>query len=127
MLLTSLYLHSTILLGHIFKNCPVPGWRLGWIVAPDAIYGKADYCKTSFRFHSNNFVQYFVVHDYLMNNEIEDSYTNSFVEVYGRQCRAMVEIDGGYLPTRWVYLYPSRGGCFWWETLPGKISSMEFI
>jgi 2-aminoadipate transaminase len=119
----SLLPEHTILLG-TFSKTAVPGFRLGWIVAPDAIMEKLIVTKQASDLHTNNFIQR-LLYDYLMHNDIEQ-HIRLICDVYGRQCNAMLCAMEQYFPAGIEYTCPD-GGMFLWVTLPEHLSSMKLF
>jgi 2-aminoadipate transaminase len=98
--------------------------RLGWIVAPNAIMDKLIVAKQAADLHSNNFIQY-LLYDYLMNNRIEE-HIRLICEVYGKQCRAMIQAMEEVFPSGVRFTRPD-GGMFLWVTLPENVNSMKLL
>jgi 2-aminoadipate transaminase len=114
---------QTILLG-TFSKTAVPGLRLGWIVAPNAVMDKLIIAKQAADLHSNNFIQR-LLYDYLMHNDIEQ-HIEIICSVYGKQCNAMTSAMEQFFPKDVAYTRP-HGGMFLWVTLPPAISSMQLF
>lgn len=115
--------HKTVMLGS-FSKTVVPGFRLGWMVLPDAIYERVLVAKQAADLHTNSFSQYVVaqfLQDYPLSEHIE-----TIRRVYGSQCRAMVESIKEYFPAEVQYTVP-EGGMFLWVTLPEHISAMKLF
>ena len=113
----------TILLG-TFSKTTVPGFRLGWIVAPDNLMEKLIIAKQAADLHTNIFTQ-MLLYQYLTNYD-NDSHIQKIRNVYGRQRDAMVEALGKFFPPGVKFTRP-QGGMFLWVTLPGEMSSMELF
>jgi len=114
---------NTILLGSFSKTI-VPSFRMGWIVAPNDIMEKLVIAKQASDLHSSYFVQR-VICQYLADNDF-DEHIRKIIDVYDRQCSAMVRCIGDYFPANVSHTRPD-GGMFLWATLPEGASSMELF
>ncbi len=115
--------NNTILLGS-FSKIVVPGFRLGWIVAPPAIMQKLLIAKQAADLHTNQFAQC-VVHQYLEDNDI-NAHIQKIIEAYGLQKQAMVAAIERHFPAEVSHTNP-EGGMFLWATLPEGISAMKLF
>lgn len=114
---------KTIMLGS-FSKTVVPGFRLGWIVAPDDIYEKLLIAKQASDLHTNQFAQC-VLFEYLSMGDF-DMHVSRIKDVYGKQREAMVNSIKTYFPKNVPFTQPD-GGMFLWVTLPNHISSMKLF
>jgi 2-aminoadipate transaminase len=114
---------NTILLG-TFSKTVVPGFRLGWIAAPDNIMDRLIVAKQAADLHSCQFTQY-IVYQYLKDNDI-DKHIAKIREVYGRQARTMLSSIDEYFPPAVTSTHP-EGGMFLWASLPGSTSSRALL
>lgn len=114
---------NTIMLGS-FSKIVVPGFRLGWIVAPPAIMQKLLIAKQAADLHTNQFAQC-VVHQYLEDNDI-DTHIRKIIAAYGLQKQAMVTAIERHFPVEVSHTNP-EGGMFLWATLPEAISAMRLF
>ena len=114
---------QTILLGS-FSKTAVPGFRIGWIVAPDAIMDKLIVAKQATDLHTNVFTQR-LLYQYLQDNDL-DRHIQIIRDVYGKQGRAMIDSIREYFPSD-VHFTTPDGGMFLWVTLPPSVSSMELF
>jgi len=119
----SLLPERSILLGS-FSKTVVPAFRLGWMVAPDAIMEKLVIAKQAADLHSNYFSQR-VLHQYLMENEL-DEHIGQIVEVYRRQRDAMFAAMEAYMPSGIEHTHPD-GGMFLWASLPQGHAAMDLF
>jgi 2-aminoadipate transaminase len=115
--------NQTILLGS-FSKVIVPGFRLGWLVAPLPIMERLLVAKQASDLHTTHFTQAILV-QYLRENDL-DAHVERIVEAYGRQCEAMLGAIGRYFPPSVRYTRP-EGGMFLWAELPGNLSSLELF
>ncbi len=114
---------QTILLGS-FSKTTVPGFRLGWMVAPDYIMDKLLVAKQAADLHTNNFAQR-VLYQYL-NDFDSIAHVKKISAQYGKQCHKMMTCIEKYFPKKISYTKP-EGGMFLWVTLPGGISATELF
>ncbi len=114
---------QTILLGS-FSKVVVPGFRLGWVVAPKRIFEKLIIAKQAADLHTCNFTQY-VILNFLKNNAI-DQHIQTIVGAYGSQCQAMIDCIEKMFPDDVTCTRPA-GGMFLWATLPEYMSAMELF
>lgn len=110
---------STVLLGS-FSKIVAPGFRVGWLVAPDRMMEKLVIAKQAADLHSSSVSQY-VIHQYLMDNDI-DRHIREIVAVYGRLRQAMLDRMQEYFP-RNVHTTRPEGGMFLWVSLPEHASA----
>ena len=113
----------TILLGS-FSKTVVPGFRLGWIVAPPEIYDKLLIAKQASDLHTNQFAQCVLI-EYLAMGTF-DAHVEKIRRVYGRQREIMISSIKKHFPPQVQFTQP-EGGMFLWITLPGELSSMKFF
>jgi len=114
---------QTILLGS-FSKVVVPGFRLGWVVAPKRIFEKLIIAKQAADLHTCNFTQY-VILNFLKNTAI-DQHIQTIVGAYGSQCQAMIDCIENMFPDDVTCTRPA-GGMFLWATLPDSMSAMELF
>ena len=114
---------NTVVLGS-FSKIVVPSFRLGWIVAPDALMEKLVIAKQAADLHTNYFAQR-VIHQFLLDNDI-DAHIADITEVYGRQRAAMMKAIDVHFPKEVTITHP-EGGMFLWGMLPEGISSMKLF
>jgi 2-aminoadipate transaminase len=113
----------TILLGS-FSKTVVPGFRIGWIAAPDEIFDKLLIAKQASDLHSCHFTQY-IVYQYLMNNDI-NGHIEKIRDAYGKQCKSMLESIQKYFPDNVTSTRP-EGGMFLWAALPKGMAAVELF
>lgn len=114
---------TTIMLG-TFSKIIAPGFRLGWIVAPDHIMEKLIIAKQATDLHTSHFIQY-LAYQYLTDNDINE-HIGLIRECYGRQLKAMLESIELYFPANVEHTRP-EGGMFLWARLPGAMSSRKLL
>jgi 2-aminoadipate transaminase len=114
---------NTILLGSFSKTI-VPGFRLGWIVAPDDIMEKLIVAKQAADLHTSHFTQC-ILYQYMKDNDIE-AHIQKIKEIYGQQLQAMLDSIAQYFPAKVAHTTP-EGGMFLWVTLPKNTSSRDLL
>jgi len=123
---TPLYAYApeqTVLLGS-FSKVVAPGFRLGWLVAPEGLYEKLLVAKQAADLHTSSVNQY-IVSRFLTDNNLDDHIAR-IIEAYGRQCRAMVAAARRLLPSQ-VTLWEPEGGMFLWGQLPAGMDAMALF
>jgi 2-aminoadipate transaminase len=113
----------TILLG-TFSKTIVPGFRIGWIAAPDSIMEKLLIAKQAADLHTNVFTQ-MILYQYLKDFDNEKHIQN-IINAYGNQCQAMVNSIRHYFPSEVEFTIP-KGGMFLWVKLPSNLSSLDLF
>jgi len=114
---------NTVMLGSFSKTI-VPGFRLGWIVAPKRIMEKLIVAKQATDLHTSHFTQA-IIYQYLKDNDV-DVHINKIRTAYGNQCRAMLSSMGKHFPAGVTYTRP-EGGMFVWAELPGNAAALDLF
>ncbi|MDY6844986.1 MAG: PLP-dependent aminotransferase family protein, partial [Thermodesulfobacteriota bacterium] len=114
---------QSVLLGS-FSKIIAPSFRVGWIIAPDAIMEKLLVVKQASDLHTSYLVQR-IVHQYLQDNDL-DEHINRIIKTYKSQCLAMIRSIEEHFPPNVSHTKP-EGGMFLWATLPEGISSMSLF
>ncbi len=114
---------QTVLLGS-FSKCVAPGFRLGWIVAPDALMQKLVIAKQATDLHTSHLTQS-IVCQYFYDNDL-DQHIATIRKAYGRQCRAMLDAIGQYFPAD-IHCTEPEGGMFLWAELPEDVPAMALF
>jgi len=114
---------QTILLGS-FSKTVIPGFRVGWIVAPDNVMEKLLIAKQASDLHTCHFTQY-IFYQYLLENDV-DAHIQTIVNEYGGQCDAMIAAMEKYFPNSISFTRP-EGGMFLWAELPEGYDSMDLF
>ena len=102
----------------------MPGFRIGWIAAPDEIFEKLLIAKQAADLHTCHFTQY-IVYQFLINNDIE-AHIEKVKTSYGKQCRSMLESIKEYFPED-VRTTKPEGGMFLWATLPDGMAALDLF
>ena len=113
----------TIALGS-FSKTVVPGFRLGWIIAPEELMQKLIIAKQATDLHTTHFTQA-IVYEFLTGFDI-DEHIARIRSVYGNQCRAMQESIRRHLPATISHTKP-EGGMFLWATLPERLAAVDLF
>lgn len=114
---------NTVMLGSFSKTI-VPGFRLGWIVAPKRIMDKLIVAKQAADLHTSHFTQA-IIYQYLKDNDV-DVHIGKIREAYGKQCRAMIRSIGKNFPPGVTHTTP-EGGMFLWAELPQGATALELF
>jgi 2-aminoadipate transaminase len=114
---------NTILLGS-FSKTVVPGFRLGWIVAPHDIMEKLMVAKQAADLHTTYFTQC-MLYQYMKDNDLE-AHIAKIKDCYGNQLKAMLADIKRYFPEGVKHTTP-EGGMFLWVTLPKNASSRALL
>ncbi|MHB8846706.1 MAG: aminotransferase-like domain-containing protein [Nitrospirota bacterium] len=114
---------QTVLLGS-FSKTVVPGFRLGWIVAPHRLMEKLIVAKQAADLHTSHLPQA-IIHQYLADNDI-DAHIRTIREAYGRQCAAMLKSMERHFPAGVEHTKP-EGGMFVWAELPEGMASLDLF
>lgn len=114
---------NTVMLGSFSKTI-LPGFRLGWIVAPKHIMEKLIIAKQAADLHTSHFTQS-IIYQYVKDNDI-DKHIKKIRKTYGNQCRAMLNSIQKYFPSSVTYTKPN-GGMFLWAELPQNVTSLELF
>ncbi|HEY6010961.1 MAG TPA: PLP-dependent aminotransferase family protein [Nitrospirota bacterium] len=114
---------NTVLLGS-FSKIIVPGFRLGWLVAPKRIMDKLIVAKQATDLHTSHFTQA-IIHQYLTDNDI-DSHISKIRTAYGNQCRAMLASIQQHFPAGVSHTKP-EGGMFVWAELPKGMRALDLF
>lgn len=114
---------KSVMLGS-FSKIVAPAMRLGWICAKGEIMEKLIIAKQAADLHTNYYSQR-VVHQFLMDNDIED-HIKKIRKLYKGQRDCMVSMIEKYFPEGIKSTKP-EGGMFLWVTLPEGISSLKLF
>ncbi len=114
---------NAVMLGS-FSKIIVPGFRLGWIVAPKRIMEKLIIAKQAADLHTSHFTQA-IIYQYLKDNDL-DGHINKIRTAYGNQCRAMIAGIRKHFPANVAHTTP-EGGMFLWAELPQGATSLELF
>lgn len=115
---------NTILLG-TFSKSVAPGFRIGWIVAPNkSIYDKLVVAKQAADLHTDIFSQR-IISAFLSDYDI-DIHMQKIINAYRLQAETMIEAIQNCFPETVSYTTP-QGGMFCWLKMPDHFSSMNLF
>lgn len=114
---------NTVMLGS-FSKIVVPGFRLGWLVAPKHIMDKLIIAKQASDLHTSHFTQA-IIYQYVTDNDI-DEHIEKIRAAYGNQCRAMVRSIQKHFPPSVTHT-TAEGGMFLWAELPDKTAALDLF
>ncbi|MEM7563164.1 MAG: PLP-dependent aminotransferase family protein [Pseudomonadota bacterium] len=114
---------NTILLGS-FSKVVVPGFRIGWLVAPDDIMEKLVIAKQATDLHTCQFTQNIIL-QYLKDHNLDDHIAR-IISAYSGQCEAMLAAIETYFPASVETTRP-EGGMFLWAALPEQHSALALF
>ena len=119
----SLLPQQTILLGSFSKTI-APAFRLGWMVAPQAVMKKLIIAKQAADLHSSSFTQA-ILFQYLHDNSV-DKHLEKLCRYYGQQKIIMEDAIKKHFPKNTTVTNP-EGGLFLWCSLDKNLSTLELF
>ena len=114
---------GTVYLG-TFSKVLTPGFRLGFVVAPPAVYSKLVSAKQAADLHTPGFNQR-VVYEVVRGGFL-DGHVPTIRERYRQQRDAMVTALRAHMPEGTTWQNP-RGGMFFWLRLPEGFDTMPLL
>lgn len=114
----SLYLGS-------FSKILAPGLRLGYVVAPRAIYPKLLQAKQAADLHTPSFNQRVVAE--VLKDGFIDRHVPTIRALYKRQCEAMLEALAREMAGLDVHWNRPAGGMFLWARLPAGMDAVQLL
>ena len=104
-----------------FSKIFAPGFRLGWIIGPEALLEQIYICKQCLDLCPPVFDQYMAA-EFMGSGALDRNLEKTIVE-YRRRRDLMVSLLEKYMPegVRWTY---PEGGLFLWLTLPEQIDTV---
>lgn len=121
--LAALWPQGTVYLGS-FSKVLAPGLRLGYMVAPAALYPKLLQAKQAADLHTPGYNQR-VVHEVVRDGFL-DRHLPTVRACYRRRRDAMQAALRRHLPAACHWVEP-RGGMFFWVTLPSGVDTMALL
>jgi 2-aminoadipate transaminase len=121
--LASLWPQGTVYLGS-FSKVLTPGFRLGYVVAPAALYPKFLQAKQAADLHTPGFNQRVVFE--VIKNGFLDGHVPTIRARYQRQRDAMAQALVRHLPPGSAWQSP-QGGMFFWVRLPAGCHATELL
>ncbi len=107
-----------------FSKVLAPGLRLGYLVAPPALYPKLLHAKQAADLHTPGFNQR-VVHEVIRQGFL-DTHVPTIRARYRRQRDAMAQALARHLPLGCRWGVP-QGGMFFWVELPGRLDATALL
>ncbi len=107
-----------------FSKVLTPGFRLGYLVAPTALYPKLLQAKQAADLHTPGFNQR-VVYEVIKNGFL-DQHVPTIRARYARQCQAMAEALARHMPEGTEWQLP-QGGMFFWLRLPAGCDALALL
>ncbi len=121
--LASRFPEGTIYLGS-FSKVLVPGFRLGYLVAPPALFGKLLQAKQAADLHTPTFNQR-LVHEVIADGFL-DRHVPTIRDLYRERRDAMLAALARYMPEGVSWTRPA-GGMFLWVTLPAGLDAASLL
>lgn len=106
-----------------FSKVFVPGFRLGWVIAPKPVLAKMVIAKQAADLHTNSFVQE-LLYQYVTTNDL-DAHIDVIRQTYSAKKSCMVEAIHTYLGDE-VEMAPANGGMFIWVRVP-SVAVMDLL
>ena len=107
-----------------FSKILSSGMRVGYVCGPQPVVSKMVVAKQVEDVHTNLFFQ-MVCHRFMTEYDL-DAHIAMIRKLYGKKCGLMLSELDAHMPKFVKYTRP-EGGLFIWCTLPGGVSSAEFI
>jgi 2-aminoadipate transaminase len=107
-----------------FSKVLTPGIRLGYVVAPLPMVRRLELAKQAADLHTAQLTQ-MVVHEVVKDGFL-DKHIPTIRELYGNQCKAMLDAMDQHFPKEATWTKPA-GGMFIWVELPQHINAMELL
>lgn len=101
-----------------FSKVLVPGFRLGWVIAPLPVLSKMVIAKQAADLHTNSFVQE-LLYEYVTSNDL-DAHIDLIRQTYAAKKSCMVDAIHTYLGDQ-VEMSATMGGMFIWVRVPGVV------
>jgi 2-aminoadipate transaminase len=107
-----------------FSKLLSPGLRVGYLVAPEALFPKLVQVKQSADLHTPSFTQR-IVHEVIKDGFL-DQHIPQIRALYAGQCQVMLDALAACFPREARWTAPA-GGMFIWVTLPERIDSARLL
>ena len=108
-----------------FSKTLAPGLRLGFLVAPPALYPKLLQAKQAADLHTPSFNQRMVYE--VLKTGFLDGHVPSIRALYKAQCEAMLQALDTHLAGTGVQWNTPDGGMFLWVKLPQGMNAVELL
>jgi 2-aminoadipate transaminase len=107
-----------------FSKTLAPGLRLGFLVAPKALYPKLLQAKQAADLHTPSFNQRMVVE--VLKDGFIERHVPTIRALYKSQCTAMLAVLAQHMPKSVTWNSPD-GGMFLWLNLPKHINTLALL
>ena len=107
-----------------FSKVLAPGLRIGYIIAPEELHFKLVQAKQATDLHTPSLTQRIVYE--VVKDGFLDKHIPTIRELYGNQCKAMLDAMDQHFPKEATWTKPD-GGMFIWVELPQHINAMELL
>ena len=108
-----------------FSKTLAPGLRLGFLVAPKALYPKLLQAKQAADLHTPSFNQRLVAE--VLKDGFIDRHVPTIRALYKSQCEAMLAALDRELSGTGIEWNKPTGGMFLWLTLPGHMNAVDLL
>jgi 2-aminoadipate transaminase len=107
-----------------FSKVLAPGFRVGWLAAPEPVADRLAMIKEAIDLHTSSFSQH-VAHEYLDSGEMDDQ-IEVINGVYDRKRGVMLDTLEAEMPPEVEWTQP-EGGMFVWMTYPEGVDTKEML
>jgi 2-aminoadipate transaminase len=107
-----------------FSKVLAPGFRVGWLAAPEPLAARLAMLKEPIDLHTSTFSQH-VAAEYLRSGEMDDQ-LSVINGVYDRKRTAMLDALADGMPAAVEWTRP-EGGMFVWVTYPEGVDTKEML
>jgi 2-aminoadipate transaminase len=115
---------DVVIYGGTFSKIVVPGFRLGWIIAPFQVLQIAARAKQATDLHTATFTQ-MIAHD-IAQGDFMDEQIQKVRSYYHKQRDLMLSNIEKYFPED-VHFTRPKGGMFLWVTLPKENDALKLL
>lgn len=122
--LRSLWPDGVIYLG-TFSKILAPGFRLGWVVTPEALYDDFVFAKQPADLHSSSATQ-MATYEVCKQGEFLESHVERIREVYRERRDVMLRALERHFPPGCTWTR-AQGGLFVWAELPHSIDTRDLL
>lgn len=107
-----------------FSKILAPGFRVGWLTAPEPVHEKLAFIKEAIDLHTTSFSQH-VAHEYVESGAMETQ-IEVINEVYDRKRGVILDTLADEMPPAVDWTRP-EGGMFVWMNYPDGIDTKEML